>query len=142
MITYPYHIDEGVLTLPAGFRDATVNVFEWHEKEGRIALMVQRERLEDPGQFETQVVKVTEPYPKLFAAYAEEEPMAVDLDVPVVSKRFRWRNETGVLYHHQIFLLVDRTMLLLTVAGNATSRDRADEILREALAGFALRERG
>ena len=103
MSAYVYHLDEGALQLPAGFRDATINVFEWADANGRLVLTIQREKLGEQGTFAELVDKITAPYPKLFASYEEEEPMEIAMDVPVVSKRFRWRQPQGVLYHRSSF---------------------------------------
>lgn len=141
MNAYVYHLDEGAIRLPPGFRDASVNVFEWIEKTGPVALTIQREKREPDTRFEELFQKITAPYPKLFTAYAEEDPMEIAMDVPVLSKRFRWRQERGVVYHHQAFLDVGPTVMLLTAAGQAAARDRVDEVLHEALSGLQLRER-
>ncbi len=142
MNSYVYHMDEGVLSLPPGFRDATVHAFEWVGSEGRIALAVQRERRPPERTFEEMVRLVTAPYPKKFAAYAEEEPVPIALELPAIGKRFRWRHEAGVAYHHQVFIDLDETLLLLTASGQASSRERVDATLHEALGGLLLRERG
>ncbi len=142
MSSYTYHIDEGALQLPSGFRDASVNAFEWVHESGPITLTVQRERRDPNSPFEAFFHKITQPYPKLFTAYAEEEPMEMAMDVPVLGKRFRWRAEEGVMYNHQVLLDLGSSVILLTAGGRAASRGRIDEVMHGALSGLRLRERG
>lgn len=140
-MNYVYHLDEAAIRLPKGFRDATVNAFEWVDSTGPIALTIQRDKRDPSTPFEELVGRITNEYPRLFAAYAEEEPMEVALEVPAISRRFRWRNERGVVYHHQIFLDLGPTVLLMTAAGKAASLERIDSLLHEALSNLQLRER-
>ncbi len=140
MNTHHYHIDEAAIRLPAGFRDSTINVFEWVEDTGSVVLTIQREEREDDTRFEELVARSTAPYPDLFSAYAEEEPMDLAMDVPAISRPFRTRNDHGVAYHHQVFLDLGSTILLLTAAGKAASRERIDELLQEALMSLQPRE--
>lgn len=139
MNEYHYHIDEGALELVPGFRDATVNVFEWVLDTGRCTLMIQRE-LKGDRTLAKMVELTTAPYAKSFPAYAEEEPAELVMDVEAVSRRFRWRNEKGVQYHHQAFLDLGRQMLLLTASGSARAQEQVDEILMTALNGLRFRE--
>lgn len=141
-MNYVYHMDEGVLTLPEGFTDATVHAFTWATSHGGISLAVQREAAKSGRTFEQTVLEVTKPYATQLAAYAEEEPMEITLDRPAVSKRFRWHHESGVVYHHQVFVDLEGSVLLFTCAGEAAARDRVDDILHEALSGLRLREGG
>ncbi len=139
MDEYQYHIDEGSLSLPADFRDASVNVFEWMSPEGICTLTVQREK-KHGRSFEKMIEQTTAPYAKSFPAFAEEEPLAFELEVPTVGRRFRWRNEKGVQYHHQAFVDLGDSMLVLTAGGSARTAERVDEVLLQALNGMRLRE--
>jgi len=141
MSGYVYHMDEGVLTVPEGFVDATMHNFEWIGPEGRRALMVQRQLPGPDESFEALVARITKPYAKIFADYAEEPADDVDVGMPAVSKRFRWRHESGVLYHHQVFVDVGRVVLAITASGKASVSDEVDAILQQAISGLRLRER-
>ncbi len=142
MSAYTYHLDEGVLSLPTGFRDVTINVFEWVDATGRCTLTVQREQRRAELTFDQMVALTTESYPKKFAAYAAEDPMDIALDVPAVSKRFRWHSKFGVSYNHQVFIDLDTSLLLITASGDAALMERVDDVLHQVLSGFRLRERG
>lgn len=141
MSHYVYHFDEGVITLPEGFRDASVQLFEWTLPDGRCTLTIQREARTGTSTFEELVAQVTETYPKQFPGFSEEDPMELALDLPATSRRFRWRNEGGVSYHHQVFVDLESTLLLITCSGHARLRDDVDRVLHEALSGLRLRER-
>lgn len=140
-MSYVYHMDEAVLSLPEGFEDATLHNFEWMGPEGKRALMVQRQVPQPSETFEALVARVTKPYPKIFTDYAEDPPDEVDIGVAAVSKRFRWRHQGGVLYHHQVFVDVGHVVLALTASGKAHQQSEVDAILQEALSGLHLRER-
>jgi hypothetical protein len=141
MNLHDYHLDECVLPLPVGFRDASVQVFEWTLDDGeQLSLLIQREPRTEGRMLEDSVRTVTRSYPQKFMAYHEEEPMVLGTDLRCVSKRFRWRHESGVLYHHQLFLELDSCVMLLTASCKATHRDEADVLLLRALEGMQLRE--
>lgn len=142
MNDYIYHLDEAALRLRQGFRDATVHAFEWSEAHGRLALTIQRERRDDAETFAAAIARVTTPYPRLFAAFEQEEPVEVSMPVAGESRRFRWCHADGVVYHHQVFLDLGATMLVLTATGPAALRDEIDALLHDTLAGMQLRERG
>jgi hypothetical protein len=138
---YVYHIDEGALELPAEFIDASVNVFEWIGKSGRMNVTIQRQRCEHNQTFEQLVHEATSSYPKLFTNYAEEEPMDIAMDVPVLSKRFRWRQDTGVSYHHQVFLNLNTVVMTITATGSAAGREEVDASLDRVLRSLQFREK-
>ncbi len=140
-MSYLYHVDEGVLSLPEGFTDHTIHMFKWVFPEGECNLAVQRERIPADKTFADMVKLVTDPYPKKFPSYSEEPPMEVALEWPTATRRFRWRKESAVSYHHQIFIDLEGTLLLLTASGQARLRDKVDELLHETLSGMRLRER-
>ena len=141
-MSYVYHLDEGVITLPEGFTDHTLHMFKWVFPEGECSLAVQRERLPADKTFEEMVKLVTDPYPKQFPSYTEEPVVPVVLDLPHTTRRFRWRKEAAVSYHHQIFIDLAGSMLLITASGQARLRERVDEVLHETLSGLRLRQRG
>jgi hypothetical protein len=68
--------------------------------------------------------------------------MELALDFPATSRRFRWRDQGGVNYNHQVFIDLEDSVLLIMSGGRASMMDRIDEILHEALSGLRLRERG
>ncbi len=141
MSAYTYHLDEGAIQLPDGFHDASINVFEWTGNSGRITLTMQREKYVENQTFEELVHRATSSYAKVFANYAEEDPMEIAMDVPTLSKRFRWRQDTGVSYHHQVFLDLRPKVLVITVTGAAAGREQVDQILHDTLRSLQLRER-
>ncbi|MCA9617519.1 MAG: DcrB-related protein [Myxococcales bacterium] len=141
MTSYVYHLDEGIVTLPPGFKDATINVFEWQDAKGRHTLTVQRERRLPNLTFDDMVARIVAIYPQKFTAFAEEPPMEIALELPAVSKRFRWRNQDGVVYNHQIFVDLEDTFMIFTASAKANIRERADDALHDALSGLRLRER-
>jgi len=140
-MSYLYHVDEGVLSLPDGFTDQTLNMFKWVFPEGECSLAIQRERIPANKSFAELVKLVTDPYPKQFPSYTEEPTMEIAFDLPTATRRFRWRKDSAVSYHHQVFVDLEGSLLLLTASGQARLREKVDDVLHEALSGLRLRER-
>jgi hypothetical protein len=147
MSDHTYYMDDCTLAVPAGFVDRTMNALEWPLEGGdRLGLVVQRERLPpdpaDPAALDRYVAAQVKAYPAQFAGFHLERDEAADSDsaYDLRRKTFRWRHEQGVLYHHQIFVRVGASVLVLTATAKARHREAVDRLVDEALAG--LRARG
>lgn len=138
-----YHMDEGVLSIPRGFRDRSVHTLEWGiDSASSLVLVVQRERL-GMGTFDDFVNAETREYASDFLGYRAEEihrPDPFDGALPVRRIAFRYKGELEVLYHHQVFLFRAPVVLVFTVKSKAEHRDRADALLEKALADLGFRE--
>jgi hypothetical protein len=141
-------MDDGTFTVPAGFRDRTVNALEWRTPDGeKLALIVQREPLvprpdEEPSAtLERHVATQTKSYPAQFTGYHVErsEVSAPDSAFEVRRLAFRWLNEQDLLYHHQAFVRMGERVLVLTSAAKARYRDAVDSLIDGALNDLRMR---
>jgi hypothetical protein len=138
-----YHFDEGVLTLPRGFRDRTTNTLEWTiDNSTAVELVIQRTRL-GWGTFDDFVHQETREYGADFLGFKAEEteyPDPFDGTLPLRRVVFRYKGERDVLYHHQAFVFSAPLVLVFTTKSTVVHRERADRIMKEALSGLRFRE--
>ena len=153
-----YYMDDCKIGVPAGFRDRTVNVLEWDTEDGeKVGLVIQREPVPDLGVagasgasgeagapaavLSAYVAAQTQEYPAQFAGYHLERDEVAAAGVPFEIQRraFRWKHEQHVLYHHQAFLLVGSTFIVLSGSGKARHREAIDRLLDQILADFHAR---
>jgi hypothetical protein len=148
-----YYMDDCTIPIPSGFQDGTVNTLEWSMEGGdRIALLVQRDRLpratpdDDTGTdaLDRYVDRQTRGYPARFTGFHLERDDAAISEGGLAMRRkvFRWRHEQGVLYHHQIFVAVGDTVVVLTGSAKARHREAVDGLIGEAIGGLRIREEG
>lgn len=138
-----YHFDEGVISIPRGFKDRSTHTLEWTlDSASRVVLVIQRERL-GWGSFEDFVLRETRDYGSEFLGFRAEEaehPDPFQGALPLRRIAFRYKGEHEVLYHHQVFVFSAPLVLVFTVKSKAEHRDRADGFLKEALADLRFRE--
>jgi hypothetical protein len=148
MSLHIYLMDDCTIHVPPGFRDRTSHQLEWKTREGdTIALVIQREppsvgAAEAPAiDLPRYVAAQTRDYPARFAGFHLERDETRDHDsgFPMCRKAFRWRKDQDVLYHHQAFVLVGDTIVILTAAAKAAHREPVDTLLDDALQSFAAR---
>jgi hypothetical protein len=145
-----FHFDEGVVSLPRGFRDRSVQMLEWTvDNSSSLVLVIQRERLGaggvagSPATLDAYVASETRDYPTRFLGYRLEEteyPDPFDGAYPIARRVFRWKNERDVLYNHQVFVLSAPLVLVFTVTAKAVHRERADKLVKDALVDLRFRE--
>lgn len=145
-----FHFDEGVLSLPQGFRDRSQQVLEWSvDNSSSVVLVIQRDTLA-PGpsgsptdNFDARVAHETNNYPTRFLGFRREPddyPDPFDGTLPLRRIVFRWKSDRDVLYNHQVFLLSVPLMLIFTVSAKPAHRERADRIMHSALLDLRFRE--
>lgn len=138
-----YHFDEGVLSLPRGFRDRSTHTLEWTiDNSSVVVLVIQRERL-GWGTFDDFVHKETHEYASEFLGFrtdATPYPDPFDGKLPLRRIAFRYKGDHEVLYHHQAFVFSAPLVLVFTVKSKAEHRGRADQLMKEALADLRFRE--
>jgi len=145
-----FHFDEGVVSMPGGFRDRSSQILEWTvDNTSSVVLVIQRERLTiDPRTqlsltLDDVVARETGEYPTRFLGFRldpNEFPDPTDGTLPLRRIVFRWKSDREVLYHHQVFVLSDQLVLTLTMSSSAAHRDRADHVIQEALSSLRFRE--
>jgi hypothetical protein len=138
-----YHFDEGVLTLPRGFRDRSTHTLEWPiDNSSSVVLVIQRERL-GWGTFDDFFRQETREYGAEFLGFRVEEteyPDPFEGSLPIRRMVFRYKGERDVLYHHQVFVFSAPLVLVFTAKATVIHRERADRIMKEALSGLRFRE--
>ncbi len=150
MTAQTYYMDDCTFVVPAGFRDHTVNALDWPTEDGgRVALVVQRQALphpaEDvaprPGALERFVEAQTRDYGTRFEGFHKDREEVTSGESGLEMRRlaFRWRHEREVLYHHQAFVLVGWTVLVLSCTGKARHSESVDRLMNEVLAELRVR---
>jgi len=145
MSLHAYLMDDCTIHVPSGFRDRTQHTLEWQTGEGdAIALVIQREPVPGaPAAFDLQryTAAQTRDYPRSFAGFhlERDETRGDDGGFPMCRKAFRWHKDQDVLYHHQAFILLGDTLVVLTAAAKAAHRELVDALLDDALQSFAAR---
>lgn len=138
-----YHFDEGVIRVPRGFRDRSTHTLEWTiDSSSTVALVLQRERL-GWGTFDDFVNRETRDYGTEFLGFRAEQvdlPDPFDGSLPLRRVVFRYKGDHEVLYHHQAFVFRAPLVLVFTAKAKAEHRERADRVLREALADLGFRD--
>jgi len=138
-----YHFDEGVLSLPRGFKDRSTHTLEWAiDSANTLVLVLQRERL-GWGTFDDFVNRETHEYASDFLGFRAEPtefPDPFDGKLPLRRIVFRYKGDHEVLYHHQAFVFSAPLVLVFTVKAKAEHRGRADQLMKEALADLRFRE--
>jgi hypothetical protein len=140
-----YHFDEGVLSVPRGFRDRSEQKLEWViDNSSSMVLVIQRERL-GWGTFEDFVRNETRDYASAFLGFKADEaslPDPFDGNLPLRRFLFRYKGDHDVLYHHQVFVFSAPLVLVFTTKSKAVHREKADVLMKQALEGLRFREEG
>ena len=141
MSGHTYHTDDLIFGVPAGFTDRTVHALEWESKGDRLALALQREALR-PHQSLEQIYQVAVGgYPKQLLGFRVDEEKILDLGgLDARAVRFRWKHDKGVMYHHQVFFVLDGKSFVFTATGPAKASADVDKLIEQALAELRLRE--
>lgn len=143
MTRHHYLMDDCSMLVPEGFRDLTSHTLSWPMPDGSMAaLVVQREtRPGGPPELSSFVEDQTRDYPLRFSGFLLEtnEVASGEAAFPMHRKAFRWHSDPDVLYHHQAFILVDATIVVITAAAKAAHRDAIDALLGEVLESFGVR---
>jgi hypothetical protein len=138
-----YHFDEGVISIPRGFVDRSTQTLEWPvDNSSSLTLVVQRQRLAW-GSFDDLVDRETREYPARYLGFKAEEteyPDPFGGSMPIRHVAFRWKAELDVLYNHQAFVYSAPLVLVFIVSAKALHRERADQLMKEALSGLRFRE--
>ncbi len=137
-----YHMDDCVISLPAGYKDRSVNVLEWKTPSGdSVALTVQREPLGE-AQLEEYVVRETKEMPQTYRGFHVERDEAATLAdaMAVWHKAFRWNKQTDVIYNHMAFVVAGPLVIIFVATAKARHREDADRVIDEAIQNLRIRE--
>lgn len=140
-----YHLHEGVVSVPDGWRDQTMNVFRLPGANSNkdAALIVTRDYdtpIESPAEYADSQQEAAK---KTFPGYKQIDRQELTIDgqsAAVVD--YQWRSNGSVmLRQRQVYVRHQGAMLTLTASAMANEFDRIDAIWEPLLASFKLIER-
>jgi len=141
MSPHIYHTDDLVFTVPRSFRDRTIHALEWDADGDRIALTLQREPVQGALSLEQIYRAAVAKYPTLWRAFRVDGEETLEIgDQRVMRLRFRWKHDTGAMYHHQAFLLLADISFVFTASGPARAMAAIDALIDSAVTDLRLRE--
>lgn len=136
---YTYHFDEGVLAVPPGFRDDSLQVLEWPVEGGALVLAISRRPL--GGAFEAVVEKdVAQAKAGLRACVVEVSQASTLGGEPAHVLTMRYVKDGRVLHHRQVFAVVRGRLWAMFVTGPAAHRAAIDALFGETIDSFKFRE--
>ena len=140
-----YHLHEGLLYVPEGWRDQSMNVFRLpganSNKDAAIILTRDYETtLEAPSEYATAQQEAAK---KSFPGYKQISLSAIEVDgSPAAVVDYQWRsNGSALLRQRQLYVRHQSAMLTLTASAMANEFERIDEVWQELLISFRLFER-
>ncbi|WP_323123410.1 DUF1795 domain-containing protein [Burkholderia alba] len=134
-----YRLHEGRVTLPAGWRDKTMNVFHLPDDAGRkdVAFVVTRDYdtpLDDVAAYADAQQAA---FKKQFPAYKPLLREAITLDgLPALMLEYQWRSDKSVLRQRQAMVRLDDAMLVFTLNARTEDFDRHIPAWESILASF------
>lgn len=140
-----YHIHEGLLCVPEGWRDQSMNVFRLPGSNSNrdAAIILTRDyetTLEAPAEYASAQQEAAK---KSFPGYKQISVSELEVDgYPAAIVDYQWRsNGSALLRQRQLYVRHQSAMLTLTASAMANEFERIDDIWQELLASFRLFER-
>ena len=140
-----YHLHEGVLSVPEGWRDQSMNVFRLpgsnSNKDAAIILTRDYETtLGSPGEYASAQQEAAK---KSFPGYKQISSSDLEVDgCPASVVDYQWRsNGSALLRQRQLYVRHQTAMLTLTASAMASEFERIDDVWQELLSSFRLFER-
>ncbi|NUP05730.1 MAG: DcrB-related protein [Polyangiaceae bacterium] len=142
MSGYVLHMDELVVEVPEGFQDHSVQALEWRpDPDTRVTLTIGREPRKNDEGLEDAASRVMAALARRVASFKEDEPLPLEIDLPVVTRRARFRHEGELVYRHIAFVDLEDRLVIVSASSPTKRRDLADEVLMSALRSARVRER-
>lgn len=140
-----YHLHEGLLSVPEGWRDQSMNVFRLPGKNSNkdAAIILTRDH-ETPVETSTEYADAQqEAAKKSFPGYRQIDRIETQVDGQAATiVDYQWRsNGSALLRQRQLYVRHQSVMLTLTASAMANEFERIDEIWQELLTSFKLIER-
>lgn len=140
-----YHLHEGALSVPDGWRDQSMNVFRLPGKNSNkdAAIILTRDfdtPLESAAAYADAQQEAAR---KSFPGYKQIERIETQIDgQPAAVVDYQWRsNGSALLRQRQLYVRHQSVMLTLTASAMADEFARIDEVWPELLESFQLFER-
>ncbi|MGH8054144.1 MAG: DcrB-related protein [Stenotrophomonas sp.] len=140
-----YHLHEGLLCVPAGWRDQSMNVFRLPGKNSnKDAAIILTRDYETPLATAAEYADAQqEAARKSFPGYRQIERIEAQIDgQPAAVVDYQWRsNGSALLRQRQLYVRHQSVMLTLTASAMADEFAQIDEMWPTLLASFKLFER-
>ncbi len=137
-----YHLHEGLLSVPEGWCDQSMNVFRIPGKNSNkdAAIILTRDH-ETPVETSTEYADAQqEAAKKSFPGYRHIDRIETQVDGQAATiVDYQWRsNGSALLRQRQLYVRHQAVMLTLTASAMANEFERIDEIWQELLISFKL----
>lgn len=136
-----YHVHEGLLELPEGWDDKSINIFSRELAPNQIAsIVITRDTITDPlSVFVDKTMKtLTKQLPR-FMMFKREVSSFGAIEGEDVS--FQWRREGMDIYQRQAFLpLSEQRVLTFTISAPVKYRNEVDAELLTVVGDFKIRQ--
>lgn len=134
-----YEINEGMLDVPAGWRDDSVNVFVCPDNSG-INLTVTRTPIGSGMAAEDVYEDTAKEFPAGLPGYQETASRAMEVDgLPAFLLEYHWKSPEGPMHQMVVLLLKNTDLLSFTITSPHPMSKKQTEALLPVLTSFRSR---
>jgi hypothetical protein len=136
-----YHLDEAVVDLPEDCTDETIHVLRRPASDGsHYGLVINRQPAEpedDLRALAEQSLKEQERNLRGYRLLGQRDSFVGGL--PAIEAKLTWRHESGILFHHQAYVLLPGKLLIFTASSRAALAEECEGFLASMLASVRFR---
>lgn len=138
-MTYRFHTNDVVLTVPQGFRDRSSQVLEWPNPSGQPLHLIMTRLEKRASELEKELAAAIRDLEITFHGLSSVDPPPLTTNFPLGQFACRFRREDKVFYQRLIFIGAESYILSIATIGPASQRSEIDDLTQNAIQNLLFR---